>query len=151
MHIQLLRADLIAGKEHVLCAARNAIAGYSSRHRKSKSLAVELLLYVSCQRQISKAINLLGVRPKDKKIVLVALAESGRHLADLAADISSIIDGHQEDSLVEIYSSKKSASLRKTYGISSKEMEAARLPGEPEVEVLKRLVIERSALLTLEG
>lgn len=151
IHIQLLRADLIAGREHILCAAKNAIAGYSSRHRKSKSLAVELLLYVSGQRQISKAITILGVRPDDKEIVLVALGESEDHLANLAIDTSRLVDGRQEDKLVDIDSSQKSAILRKTYRISSKEMEAARLPEEPEADVLKRLVIERSVLLTLEG
>lgn len=151
IHIQLLRADLIAGKEHILFAARNAIAGYGSRHRKSKGLAMELLLYISCQRQISKAINLLGVQAMDTKIVFVALAESERHLKDLASYVNSIINGKEEDGLLDICSSKKIATLKHAYEIGSIEMEAARLPGELEEDVLKRLVIERSALLTLEG
>jgi tRNA threonylcarbamoyladenosine modification (KEOPS) complex Cgi121 subunit len=151
IHIQLLRADLIAGKEHIFFAARNAIAGYSSRHRKSKGLAMELLLYISCQRQISKAINLLGVQAMDKKIVFVALAESERPLKDLAADVNSIINGREQDDLLDICSSEKIANLKEAYEIGSREIEAARLPGEPEEGVLKRLVIERSALLTLEG
>lgn len=151
VHLQLVRAELVAGREHLFFAARNAIAGYKSPHRKSKSLAVELLLYVSCQHQISKAITLLGIRPKDQNIILVALGNSDISFKDLKARCRSLIQGRPKDELVEIYSQDKFNMLKECYGITSIEMEAARVPGEVEEDVLKRLVIERSALLTLEG
>ncbi len=151
VHLQLVRADLIAGREHLFFAARNAIAGYKSPYRKSKSLAVELLLYVSCQRQISKAITFLGVRPKDQNIILVALGNSDIWLKDLTARCGFLIQGRLNDELVEIYSQNKANTLKECYGITSTEMEAARVQGEVDEDVLKRLVIERSALLTLEG
>ena len=63
--VQLVKADLIGGPEHLQFAARNALHSFSGAQRRSKSLAVELLLYISCQRQIAKAIKLLGVDSKD--------------------------------------------------------------------------------------
>jgi len=76
--VQLLKAKLIAGPEHLRFAARNALYSFRSKSPRSKSLAVEFLLYVSCQRQISKAIRLLGVEPTDRQVLLVALSESRR-------------------------------------------------------------------------
>ncbi len=75
VEVQLVKADLIAGPEHLQFAARNAIHSFNGKRRRSKSLAMELLLYVSCQRQIAKAIKLLGVGSEDSRIALVALSD----------------------------------------------------------------------------
>src|SRR5712692_5235015 len=137
--VQLLKADLIAGWEHLWFAGRNALNSYNGSGRKSKSLAVELLLYVSCQRQISKAIELSGVNKHDRRIALAALSESKEALEKLAGVARSKIDGDLNDDLIEIRSEKKASELRRVYGIASKESEASRFPGETESEVLKRL------------
>src|SRR5205809_6442758 len=69
--VQLLQAKLIAGPEHLSFAARNALHSFRSRSTRSKSLAVEFLLYVSCQRQIAKTIMLLGVELTDRHVELL--------------------------------------------------------------------------------
>src|SRR5437016_13134027 len=74
--VQLLKADLVAGPEHLQFAARNAIYSFKGKRRKSKSLAMELLLYIGGQRQIAKVIRFLGVDSKDSRIAVVALSES---------------------------------------------------------------------------
>src|SRR5881409_936589 len=130
--VQLLKAKLIAGPEHLRFAARNALHSFRSKSPRSKSLAVEFLLYVSCQRQISKAIRLLGVEPTDRQVVLVALSGS--------------LLGEADGGLVEIGSSQKLAEIQRSYGVSKREIEAARFEGESDSEVLKRLIVERSAL-----
>lgn len=149
--LQLLKADLIAGREHLLFAARNALEAFNGRNPRSKSLAVELLLYISCQRQISKAIRLLGVGPGDKRVVLVALSDSKDVLEELTKTARLFVTGHPADDLIEINTKKKVAELRKVYGVTNRELEAARFPAEKGTDVLKRLVIERSALLALEN
>ena len=140
---------LAEGELHAF-AGRNALISYNGTGRKSKSLAVELLLYVSCQRQISKAIELLGVNKRDKRIALTALSESKDALEKLAKVGKSKIDGSLNDDVIEIRSEKKAIELRKVYGITSKESEASRFAGETESELLKRLVIERSALVAID-
>ena len=42
------------------------------------------------------------------------------------------------------------AKLKRTYGIADTEMGAARVEGETDSSVLKRLIVERSALLDIE-
>src|SRR5881628_3196461 len=72
---QLMRADRICGKDHLIFAARNAMRAFSRSRRRSHSLAVELLLYASGQRQISKAIETLGVTPQTLQVVTTAFAK----------------------------------------------------------------------------
>jgi KEOPS complex subunit Cgi121 len=149
VEVQLLRAELVAGQDHLSFAARNALHSFKGKRRRSKSLAVEYLLYVSCQRQISKAIDLLGISPVDRQVLLVALSESKEDLEKLEREACSIIGGEPDMNLVEIGSDRKLRSLQKAYCVTNREMEAARLPGESDPDVLKRLIIERSALLDL--
>jgi len=147
--VQLLKATLVAGPEHLRFAARNALHSFRSKSPRSKSLAVEFLLYVSCQRQISKAISLLGVEPTDRQVVLVALSESREAIQEVES-LSKSFFGEADDSLVEIGSNRKLSEIQRSYGVSKREMEAARFEGENNSDVLKRLIVERSALLDVQ-
>jgi len=147
--VQLVKADLIAGPEHLQFAARNAIYSFNGKRRRSKSLAMELLLYVSCQRQIAKAIRLLGVDSKDSRIALVALSDSKDATQELDRRARLIVDGEEDDNLIEIGSKQKMAQLQRSYGVTGREMEAARFEGETDPSILKRLIVERSALLDI--
>ena len=149
--VQLLKADLIGGPEHLQFAARNALHSFSGPQRRSRSLAVELLLYISCQRQIAKAIKLLGVDSKDSRVALVALSGSKEVILELDRGANSVIGGERDESLIEIGSKQKMDLLQRSYGVTIREMEATRSVGEADSSVLKRLIVERSALLGLEG
>jgi len=52
---------------------------------------------------------------------------------------------------LEIGTLAKARALRKAYNISDGELNSSRMPGEAENSALKRLIIERSALLALEN
>lgn len=149
--VQLVKADLIAGREHLLFAARNALQAFKGRNRRAKSLAVELLLYISCQRQISKAISVLGVGPGDQRVIILGLSGSRSVLEELSKKAQALVNGQPADDLVEINSEKKASELKKVYHITPREFNASRFPHERDTEVLKRLVIERSALLALKS
>jgi tRNA threonylcarbamoyladenosine modification (KEOPS) complex Cgi121 subunit len=148
VQLQLLKAELVAGPEHLRFAARNALHSFRGKNPRSKSLAVEFLLFLSCQRQISKAISFLGVQPSDDKIILVALSESREVLLQFA-NVSKSLLGNTDESLVEIGSKRKLDEIQHSYGVSEREMEASRFEGETDAQVLTRLVVERSALLSI--
>lgn len=150
VEVQLLKADLVAGPEHLQFAARNALYSFNGKHRRSKSLAMELLLYISCQRQISKAIRFIGVESRDSRIAIVSLSESKEALQELARQAPSVIGGEPDNDLIEIQSKERMSKLQRSYGITSREMKAARFERETDSSVLKRLIVERSALLDLE-
>lgn len=146
--VQLVKAELVAGVEHLRLSAAHALRSFYGKKPRSKSLAIELLLFVSCQRQISKAIKQLGVEASDKRILLVALSDSKDELYALERDSKSMF-GETDDSLIEIGSKGKVANLQRSYGVSNKELEASRFEGESIADVLKRSIIERSALLSV--
>jgi KEOPS complex subunit Cgi121 len=151
VQVQLVRADRIAGREHLKFAARNAIRAFRQKNNRSQSLAMELLLYASCQRQISRAIQRLGVSPETREIVLAALTKNSDTYDPLARAAQKESAGVLREAVIEIDSKSKVSELKKAYNIGTAEMEAARFPKEAEEEVLTRLIIERSALLSLGG
>ena len=149
LQIQLFRANRIAGPEHLIFAATAAISALRQHRQRAHTLAVELLLYVSCQRQISKAIQLLGLTSNSHEAVLAAV--TGETLpSGLEHGIEKTLKASKDDDVIEVTCQKKVSELMRVYNISRKSITAAQLPGEAETSVLKRLIIERSALLAVE-
>jgi KEOPS complex subunit Cgi121 len=149
--LQLVRADMVAGKEHIIFAARNAVASFAGKGRRSKHLSMELLLYASGQHQIVEAIKYLGVTTSTQDLVLVWLSETMPDPKELSVRVAQMINGTPDDSVLELETRQKVTGLRTAYRISGKEMKSSMIPGELENNVVKRLVIERSALLSLEN
>ena len=149
--VQLLRADRVAGSEHLAFAVRNALKAFSQKYKRSRTIAMEILLYASCQRQISKAIQTLGVTAQTGDIAMVAVSKSQGMLMELTGMADSILGGRVDSEVLEIESKTKLAELKRSFGIGERELEAARQPGETDNMVAKRLILERSALLALAG
>ncbi len=151
IELQLLRADRIAGREHVVFAARNALDSFKGKARRAKHLSMEFLLFASGEHQIVEAIKLLGVTELSKELALVGFSEDNTSSSALIDRGTEVVGGILDDSVLEIKTAKKQEALKKAYKISHKELNSSRMPGEDENSVLKRLVIERSALLVLEN
>lgn len=149
--IQLMRADRVAGTEHLSFAARRALRAFSQKHGRSHSVAMEILLYASCQRQISKAIQTLGVTPGTGQIAIVAVSKSLGGLDGLTEAATEMLGGKMSSEALEITSGSKLAELKSVFGIVDLELEVAMIPGERQEAAVTRLIIERSALLALEN
>ncbi|MDO5848982.1 MAG: KEOPS complex subunit Cgi121 [Methanobrevibacter sp.] len=75
--VQLLDADGIAGKKHVLHAVNQSILAFDRGDNFANDLGVEVCLRCSAQRQISKAFRLLGL--KKGKMNLCAILINGNN------------------------------------------------------------------------
>lgn len=146
--VQIMRADRVAGPEHLFFAAENAVRALRQGRGRSKSLAMETLLSTSGQRQISRAVQILGVTPQTKEIVVTIFSKQSLSEDKLISLAQSVLGGKRRDLVLEVSSRKKIRELSTTYGISSKELAAAQLPSETTTSLVKRLVVERSALLS---
>ena len=62
--------------------------------------------------------------------------------------MQSVFEGKRSDAVIEIVSGKKIKELCRSFGISPEELAAARLPSESVNSLVKRLILERSALLS---
>ena len=59
--IQLLNADAIASRNHVIHGVNQAVNAFERGENIANDLGVEILLRCSAQRQISKAFKILGL------------------------------------------------------------------------------------------
>lgn len=139
---QLFDADQVAGWEHLYYAAVNAVRALEAEAAVSKSLAIEVLLYASCQDQISRALDILGVKPSTERVALLLM---GRGLGEVepAFRRASGLLGVEDDSVLEV-DGDKFEELRRLYSVSDLELEAV---GGNKFEAFTRLVVERGALL----
>jgi len=149
--LQLLRADRVAGKEQIIFAARNAIDSFQSKARRAKHLSMEFLLFASGEHQILEAIKLLGVTTSSRELALVALSDTRLDSNRLGNRAMESVKGIPDDTVLQIKTRKKAEDLKRAYNIPDKELYASKMPTEDDDNVLKRLIVERSALLALEN
>ena len=83
--IQLLNADSIASKTHIIHAVNQAFNAFNRGENLAKDISVEIALRCSAQRQISKAFKILGL--KEGKMNLCAVLINCK---DYTSELSSI-------------------------------------------------------------
>ncbi len=132
---QILDANAIAGVEHLYFAAVNASKAFNQGLNISKNFSIEFLLYVSGQRQISKAIGIVGVKHDTREIALVIFAQEEEFSSKAIITISKIIGGIRDDDVLEI---RDPTHVAKLFGLEN---------SYDNIATLKSLLIERSALL----
>jgi tRNA threonylcarbamoyladenosine modification (KEOPS) complex Cgi121 subunit len=146
--VQFFDATLIAGSEHLRFAAVNALNAFKNKLNISSSLAMETLLYASAQNQINSAINILGIKPSSRRIVVLIIADSQDKASWILETVSKLLSGKRDDSVI-VLSGKKSSGLKKLFQISNLEL-AAKTEEGTETQAFLDLVIEHMALLATE-
>lgn len=96
---QIFDAGLVFGKSHVLSAYEHAKRAFDEDKNSSKSLATEILLYASGERQISSAIQKMGIKEGMTEFCVLLVGEKG--LDDLVQHLGlerddSVLDGDLE-------------------------------------------------------
>jgi tRNA threonylcarbamoyladenosine modification (KEOPS) complex Cgi121 subunit len=141
---QVFDASMMAGWGHLFFAAVNAVKSFESGSPISRSLGIEALLHASCQDQISRAFEVMGVSEDSERVALLVLAE-GPGADELAYERVASLVGDEDDSVLEV-PEEKFVSIMEAFGISHAELEAV---GGPQEEALGRAIVERGALLGL--
>lgn len=80
--IQLLNADAIASKKHIIHGVNHAFLAFDRGENLAKDISVEIVLRCSAQRQISKAFKVLGLHEGDINLCAVMI-NCSNHLKDL--------------------------------------------------------------------
>ena len=102
--IQLLNADSVVSKNHVIHGVNQACQSFERGENLAKDLSVEIVLRCSAQRQISKAFKILGLKEGDMNLCAVLVDSK-----DYAQELSSIFTRDDDvllpdnDKLVKIY------------------------------------------------
>jgi len=150
VEFQLLDLSLIAGKEHLYFSILNALYAFKNKKNFSRNLGIEILLYASAQKQIKNAIEIIGAKPH-QPMVLIALNSSEEKIKNFFSKASKFFEVNIEDSILEEWSEEKLQKIKETFKISKEEIEAIKINKISISEILKKLVIERIALLLIKG
>ena len=73
--IQLFRADRIFGTEHLQTATELATRSWDRKTAKANTLGMEILLYAAAERQISVAIDKLGIVSGATEFAIVTVGQ----------------------------------------------------------------------------
>jgi tRNA threonylcarbamoyladenosine modification (KEOPS) complex Cgi121 subunit len=148
--VQLVDLNKTAGSRYLLLSTYNALKSFFSKHRISRTLSMEILLYVSANRQINEAIRRVGITADTQEIAAVAVGPS-REAVIAAADLFEQLLGIKSaDELLDSWPTNRIESIQQSFGITPSEISATLRKGEGICESIERLAIERSALLTVK-
>lgn len=148
--IQFFDAKHVAGPQHLYFAALNALNAFEKKANISNNLAIEALLYASAQRQIKKAVKMLGIKQDSSEIAALIMTENRHKKTDYSRLVTKIIPGERDDSVLEL-TDKKIEKIKKLFKISDIEFEAKLKKEGLEKEAVTDLVIERMALLVTKS
>ena len=139
---QLFDADKVADQYHIYYAAANAQYALENGNNISNKLDVETLLYVSTQNQISKAIQLVGVSKKTKRIAVAVITEQENDptTTKIAEQIGEVNDK------ILTPTPEKYESLKQLYEITETAIETV---GSDKYRALSSLITEKSTLISL--
>ena len=110
--IQLLNAEAIASKNHIIHGVNQAILAFNRGENLAKDLSVEIVLGCSAQRQISKAFKILGLSEGEMELCVVLI-----DCDDYTDELESIFT-RDEDVLIA-----DESKLKEIYKISDVELE----------------------------
>ena len=102
--IQLLNADSIASRNHVIHGVNQAFLAFDRDENLAKDISVEIVLRCSAQRQISKAFKILGLKEGDMNLcaILVNCRDYSNVLSSIFTRDDSVLDGVDEK-LMDVY------------------------------------------------
>jgi len=148
-HVQFFDAKLIASQQHLYFAALNALRAFEKKLNISNSLAVEVLLYASAQRQIRKAVDMLGIKPHSSQVAVLVIAETKQGVNEGLETVSELMSGERNDYVLEL-TDEKFEGIKALFGVPDLELEAKLRREGLEREALVDLVIEHVALLATQ-
>ena len=131
--IQLLRADGIGGEEHLMHATIQAIKSFERNENIAKDAGLEICVRASAQRQITLALNVLGIKEGYMEVCVVAL-NCGTNVFNRLEKFLGI----KNDDVLK----PNEDILKRIYNISNEEIKAS--------GSIIRTLIERTALLTIK-
>ena len=148
VEIQFFDAKFVATWQHLYFAALNALTAFKNKENISRSRAMETMLYASAQRQISKAMELLGIKPHSSEIAVLIIGEKPETVRSALAMVSKHVNSDPDDTVLEL-SNEKATSIQKIFEISSVELKTVIKKDDAE-RALTDLIIERIALLATQ-
>ena len=146
--LQFFNAELVATWQHLYFAVLNALTAFRNKRNISKSVEVEVMLYASAQRQIRKAITLVGLKRESADVAVVIIGEDRDYVNITLSSVSKQIGSEPDASVLEL-SKNKEQRIRSAFRISESELKTVVKSGAFQ-QALVDLICERMALLSTQ-
>lgn len=102
--IQLLNADSIVSKNHIMHGVNQAFLAFDRGENLAKDISVEIVLRCSAQRQISKAFNMLGLKEGEMNLcALLINSNDYSHELDSIFTCDDDVLAPDFDNLIKVY------------------------------------------------
>ncbi|MCW3976127.1 MAG: KEOPS complex subunit Cgi121, partial [Candidatus Bathyarchaeota archaeon] len=147
LEIQFVDPRKILGSNHIYFATLNALKAFKNEKNISKSLSIEILLYISGQKQIEVAIRLFGLQKKNRNLILIAVGEKKEDLKRFEQNVKKSLNVELNNSIIESYSKKKYDNIKRVFNISTLEIETIKRKSDDSKDILEKLIVERMAFL----
>lgn len=147
--IQMIDAKQVAGERHLFFAFLNAKKSFKQGDAISEKLEVETLLYASGQRQITRAIEMLGIKPLTSDVAAIIIASSEEEVNEAERELTRLVSGVRDDRTLEVRGRCKADNIIKTFGITEPELKAMTWSIASKNEAISWLVVERVSLLAV--
>ncbi|NWF95333.1 MAG: hypothetical protein HXY34_04250 [Candidatus Thorarchaeota archaeon] len=150
MAVQLLNPVLIAGPLHLLSAAQNALNAWMGKYAVARSLGVEVVRFASAQKQISTALQKMGVADEMETVAVLVIDRDPERVAECINRLSLGI-GPGCDIPFEP-SAERMRNVMETFDITAEEIRTiAASESLPDLlESLSRCVAGRVSLVAFE-
>ncbi|MCK5389954.1 MAG: hypothetical protein KAJ36_05660, partial [Candidatus Thorarchaeota archaeon] len=117
---QFFNSMMIVDEMHLLSGAQNAVNALKGDYMISRTLDVELVVYVSAQRQIGRALDIMGVNDELSSVGVVCIDEDEKKVRECLMRIEEKVG--EEISPMFSPTSEKISSLMQNFGITELEM-----------------------------
>jgi len=141
---QAFDARAVAGRRHLYFAALFALKAFAEASNVSESLAMETLLQASAQRQLSKAIERLGVKPGVGGVAVLLMSKDEAELQAAFSRLKTVSGESIDEGLLEV-SPAKLEGLKALFEIGESELAAEHDAQDPAL-ALTNLIVERMTL-----
>jgi len=147
---QMVDATRVAGKPHLFFAFLNAQRSFEQGRAISETLEMETLLYASGNRQISRAIATLGIKPQTSSIAAMIFASSEEEVKEAEEKLINLVSGVRDDSVLDVEERGKIEDLMEAFGVTELEVKTMTGSGITMSEALTWLIVERVSLLSIK-
>ncbi|MDG1545296.1 MAG: KEOPS complex subunit Cgi121 [Candidatus Poseidoniia archaeon] len=90
-NLAIIESKSICGIEHLRQAASLSLSSHKNGFNLSKDKSTEVLLFLTAQRQISKALKLAGVNKKTKSVGWVLYGDDSSNLSEIIKEDISVL------------------------------------------------------------
>jgi tRNA threonylcarbamoyladenosine modification (KEOPS) complex Cgi121 subunit len=151
LNMQLVNADFIASPDHLLFATIHALTAFQRGTNRASTLPTEILRFAAAQRQISKALDTLGLDHHTTHIGGVLVHKDASQLRQAYQEFIRVVPCKETPEVLGITSKEKLTGIQKLFEITDIELEATASTTRLSDRQLavQKLVYDRCALLAI--